>query len=387
MKLTDLIVEVRDESLARVGQLRPADLPGFNAILRFNAPGTWSCRLPYGHPMAEALRQPGAGIIVSTSQGVLLSGPTRAVKLDQSTEDPVGAYTITGVDDSIILGERLAYPEPSNADVSTQLNAYDVRTGSAEDVMKAYVEANIGPTAPATRQIPELTIEPSLNRGPTVQESARFDTLQELLEGLGQLATLGFTIEQEDADLQFKVYEPADRTKFVRLDIDNGKLNRTEYSYSEPKATRVIVAGQGDGASRTFIERTTSDSLNAETQWGRRIEVFKDQRNSGDTAELEQAGDEILVVDGKTVVSVSVSPSDRDSMLFGIDWNLGDKVTVVVGPTELEAVVSEVGIGVAADGVRIIATVGEPTSLDFETQVLTKQTDQALRISKLERTK
>lgn len=387
MQIQDLVIEVRNADLVRVGQLRPADLPGFTAVLRYNEVGSWTVKLPVGHPLAEELRKPGAGLIVSTEQGVLLSGPTIAVKTDQSTDDLVGTYTIQGADDSIVLSERLAYPTPTTANVAAQTSAYDVRTGNAETVMKAYVNANIGPSAPVARRIPELTIEASSNLGPTVSGSARFETLQELLKSFADLSQLGFTIEQNGNELEFQVYAPTDRSAFVRLDLDNGRLKRSEYSYNQPKTTRVIVAGQGEEELRTFIERTSTQSLEAETAWGRRIEQFKDQRGSGDLTELQQAGDEVLVNDGKTIVSVSISPSDDQTMLFGVDWNLGDKVTVVVGETELQAVVTEVGILISQDGVRIGATVGEPNSMDYETQLLTKQADAALRISSLERIK
>lgn len=386
MQIQDLVIEVRNADLVRVGQLRPADLPGFTAVLRYNEPGSWQVTLPVGHPLAEELKKPGSGLIVSTDDGVLISGPTTSVKTDQSTEDLVGTYTIQGVDDSILLSERLAYPTPTTADVTAQTSAYDERTGNAETVMKAYVNANIGPAAPVTRRVPNLTVEASSNLGPTIKGSARFETLQELLKGFADLSELGFTIEQNGDELEFQVYAPNDRSAFVRLDLDNGRLKKSEYSYTAPKTTRVIVGGQGEAELRTFVERSSSESLEAEISWGRRIEIFKDQRSTEDLAELQQAGDEVLVKDGKTIVSVSISPSDDQTMLYGKDWNLGDKVSVVVGDTELQAVVTEVGILISEDGVRIGATVGEPNSNDYETQLLIKQADTALRISSLERT-
>lgn len=387
MLVSDLTIEVRDATLTRVGFLLPEDLVGFQAVLRWNNIGTWKCVLPVGHRMGEYLRQPGAGIVVSTDLGTLLSGPTTAVVTKQDTTNPDGTYEITGLDDSVVLKERLAYPTPTTADVTAQVNAYDVRTGVAEDIMKAFVTANIGPTAPAARRVAGLTVETSAGRGSTVTGSGRFQTLQELLSGLADLSGLGYTIEQVGTALQFQVYSPVDRSASVRLDLYNGKLTRTEYAYSQPKATRTIVGGSGDLAARTFIERSTTESATAESAWNRRIEVFTDQRSNTTLADLQQAGDEILTKDGKTIVTVSINPSDDQTMLFGKDWGLGDKVTVVVGETQLTSVVTEVGILIAKDGVRIGATVGEPKSLDYETQIATRQADQLARISNLERTK
>ena len=387
MKVSDLIVEVRNASLQRVGQLTPADLVGFTAVLRFNNVGAWKVTLPVGNAMAEALSEPGAGLIVSTTNGVLLSGPTTSVVTNQATDDPNGTYEITGVDDSVLLTERLSYPKPTTADVTAQNVAYDVRTGACETVLKGYVNANIGPSAPTVRQVAGLTVEADAARGVSVTGQGRFQTLQDLLSGLADVAGLGYTIEQVGTGLQFQVYQPTDRSAYVRLDLQNGRLKKSEYAYSQPLVTRTIVGGDGDDELRTFIERSNTTSLAAETTWGRRIETFTDSRSTTDTAKLQAAGDEVLATDGKTQIGVSITPSDDQTMLFGADWNLGDKVSVVIGDTELKAVVTEVGLLISSDGVRIGATVGEPRSLDYETQILTRQADAAYRISKLERTK
>jgi hypothetical protein len=385
MRVEDLTIEVRNPNLQRVGQLRPEELVGFTAVLRFNAVGSWTAKLPVDHPMAEELRTPGAGVIVTLGDQVILSGPTRQVVTDQDRTDPKGTYTITGVTDSVVLEERLAYPTPTTDDVAAQTSAYDVRNGAAEDVIKGYVRANIAEDAPTARAIPQLVTEASQSRGLNVRASARFDRLLDLLEGLAEVAGLGFTIDQEASQLQFKVYEPVDRSALVRLDIDNNRLTKSSFSYAAPKATRAIVAGQGEGAARTFLEIDTTDSTEAETQWQSRVEIFVDRRDTEDPNELAQAGQELLVKDGKTLISVSISPSDDETMKFGTDWGLGDKVTCVVGPTELQAVVTEVGILITESGVFLGATVGESRFLDFETQILTQQAEAALRLSKLER--
>lgn len=385
MRVEDLTIEVRNADLERVGQLRPADLVGFTAVLKFNAVGTWKVNLPVGHPMAEQLKLPGSGLIVSTDQGVIFSGCTTSVVTNQTLQDPAGVYEISGVDDSILLVERLAYPTPTTADVTAQVNVSDDRTGAAEDVMKAYVEANIGAQAPAARKVSSLAIEPSAGLGATVTASARFQTLQELLVGLADVSGLGFTIEQAGSVLQFQVYQPLDRSATVRLDLYNGRLTRSEFTYSRPNATHVIVGGAGDGSERILLERTSLESQEAAALWNRRIEVFADSRGASDSASLQQAADEILATDGRTITSSSVTPSDDQTMRFGIDWNLGDRVSVVVNDEETSAVVTEVGILITAEGVRIGATIGDTSKPEVEAQLAHNLQSQDERISNLER--
>lgn len=389
MRVDELTVEVRDASLARVGQILEADLVGSQFVPRFNGVGAWRIRLNASHAMADALRAPGAGIIVTRNDGsVLLSGLTRSAKITKTAEDPAGVWEIDGVDDSFVLGTHLAYPDPSTADVTAQASDYDTRTDVAETVMKGLVEDNIGPSAPTARKIPALTIDADLGRGQTVTAKARFDKLGELLTNIASTSGLGFTIDQDGDALVFRVYEPTDRSATVRMDVDNARLTKSEYSYTVPAATRVIVAGQGTGVDRTFVEVTTTDSTDAETEWGQRIEVFKDQRNTNDTTELEQAGAEVLADGGFTLKAVSVSPSDDQTMRYGEDWGLGDRVTVVVGSDEVVQVVTEVAVVVTEDGVKVGATVGDPfvaSASDTETALAATASDQEARISNLER--
>jgi hypothetical protein len=387
MRVDELTIEVRDGSLARVGQILPSEMVGFEAVLRFNNVGAWKITLPSNHVMADALRAPGAGIIVTSEIGVILSGPTVAAKQTKTAADPIGIWEITGSDDSIILGERLVYPDPANS-VDAQTADFDERTGAAETVIKAYVNANIGPSAPVARRASNLIIEADLGRGEIVTGQARFDTLGPFIESLASTSSLGFTIEQNGSDLEFQIFEPTDRSAEIRMDVDNARLEKSEYTYTQPSVTRVVVAGPVTGTTREFIERTSTESLAAESDWARRIEVFKDARGNSDADALALAGDELLTDGGYTVESVSVSPNDNQTMAYGIDWGLGDKVTVVVGNEEIVQIVTEVALVITTDGIKIGATVGNVKAAarqDIEARNTEKSQDQETRISNLER--
>lgn len=384
MKITDLSIEVRDENLNRVGQLLGADIVGATFVLRHNNVGSWNVSIPASSSMVDYLRTPGYGLIVTGRDGVILSGPTVSAKLIQSQDDLQGVWQIQGADDSLILQERLAYPTPSVADVSAQVSTHDVQSGVAETVLKHYVDANLV-SGPSERAVDGLTVAADSSRGTTVDAQARFINLQELLYGIAQSGGLGYSISQIDSGLVFDVYEPQDVSDNVRLDVDNGRLSSTEYAYAAPKLTRAIVGGAGEAIERLFSEGSTVESLESETVWKRRIEAFVDERGSEDSAQLAQAAFEALVDDGKTRISMAVTPSDSETMLYGSDWNLGDTVTVVVNDLEATAVVYEVGISVQVDGVYIAATVGNPTPLEFESRLVATQNDHSGRISNLER--
>jgi len=392
MKVSDLLVEVRDANYNRVGVITGDYLVGFNCVLRFNGIGTWTLNLPADHRLQSTLTTPGSGIIVTLLGNTLFSGPMTWYQTTQTINDQIGMTQITGLDDSVLLRDRLAYPTPSTADVTLQTSAYDARSGAAETVMKTYVNVNMGALAPATRQASRFTVQGDFGRGATVSGSARFDILYELLQSLADASlqggtALGFDILQVGSNVQFQVYAPTDRSATVRLDIANNLLTETIYSLAAPKTTRAIVGGQGDAAARAFIERSSTTSLAAETAWGRRIETFVDSRSSTTTAQLQTDGDDRLGTDGRAQVTASIKPTDNTAMLFGRDWFLGDTVTVVVGSYQLAAVVSELALSVNTDGVRLYGTIGEPKLQTYEQQILNIQADLSSRLNNLERYK
>jgi hypothetical protein len=385
MFIGDVTVEVRDDSFNRIGQILPKDLVGFQAVLRFNNVGSWDITLPAGHDVGEILRLPGSGIIVTGPTGVLLSGPTMSATNSKTSDNPNGEWLISGVDDSVLLGERLAYPDPSESDVTLQAAAYDSRRTLASTAMYGYVSDNIGPSATTERRIVNLDVDTDGGIGSEVVPSARFDILGELLSGIASIDGLGFDIKQNDGVLLFTVYEPEDRTGQIRMDVANSTLSSTEYAYGSHSLSRAIVAGQGQGEERQFIEVTSTESITAETLWGRRIETFIDQRNTSDVDELQQAGIEKLADGGSTLTSVDVIPSSDLTMAYGKDWGLGDKVTVVVDDQEVQAVVTAVSISISDDGIRVGATVGEPTGVDYESKMAKRTTSTTQRVNALER--
>lgn len=387
MRVEELTVEVRDENINRVGQILPVDLVGFKAVLRFNNVGTWEIDLPVGHPMGELLRLPGYGLIVTGPDGVILSGPTTSAENTKERGNPEGTWIITGSDDSIILGERLAYPTPSTADVTAQTQAYDsVYDETTSTAMYGYVERNlITGVAPTARAVTGLVLAADTSLGTTVTKSARFNVLGELLTELAVVDGLGFDIKQQDYDLVFSVYQPVDRSLEIRMDIANNTLSKTSYGYAAPGVTRAIVAGQGQAEDRTFVEVTTTDSTSAQALWARRIENFIDQRNTDVAEELTQAGLERLAEAGNTITSVDVVPSSDTTMRPFVDWNLGDRVGVVIGGQEVAAVVTQIAVTIESDGVRIGATVGEPTGVDYESLMAGRQQSTARKINALER--
>ena len=356
MKLSDITVEVRDKALNRLGVISNNELD-LELIGEHNNVGSWKLILPLEHHLTEAMRTPGSGLIVTGPNDVLMSGPTLQPELAVTPDDLGGTVTFEGTSDTVILADMLAFPEPTNPDPETQLEAYDIRSGLAETVLHEYVDANIGPSAPVARRR-GIIMGTDLGRGVSVQKSARFLVLGELLSELAGPSGLGFRIVQRPAGLTFETYEVQDRTAFIRLDARNGTLAGQKVATSAPGLTRVIVAGQGEGVERQLLYFDNAASLQAEADWGRRIERFIDQRQTSDVLELTQAAVEALAEGGDTIISIQAVPVENESMTFGVDWYMGDLVSVVVEDVELSSVVTGYTLLAHDDGFKVGATIG-----------------------------
>ncbi|WDS52042.1 minor tail protein [Microbacterium phage Caron] len=417
MNVSDIIVEVRDRDLIRRAQLTDADLDSLVIVPRDNAVGSWQLTLPETvlneetgewepHAAARALRQEGAGLIVSApgpdlivdpelpavpTWDTLLSGPMTTATFEADGNDLTGRWVFTGVSDTVLLADALAYPEPSNGDPTTQAVANDKRTGTAEAILRQYVAFNItalqAPPSRVSGLRSRLVLEGvNQNRGQRLTKSPRFQNLLELCQEIGFAGGVSFDIVQRDTRLVFRVWEPADRSAFVRMDMGNDLLKSVSYGYGSPSTTVAVVAGQGEGAARAIVSRTSTEAADAETRWGRRIERFVDQRNTENAAELEQKGDETILEGGATASGLQATPTDAETMLLLRDWNVGDIVAVVVEGQEVKAPVTEVALGVNGADVTLVATLGEASAFDPDAASQKRAQETSSRVSAIERT-
>jgi hypothetical protein len=357
-------IYVRDAHLNRIGQI--TDFTQLDLIPRFNAVGSFALDLPTDSFAARELIKPKAGIIVKKDGVNIFSGTVTGRQRSFNADGD--NLTLSGVDDIAHLANRLAYPEPS---AQFNLADYDVRTGLAEKIIKEYVSVNAGPDAPITsRNV--LSIEANKGLGSKVIGRARFHNLLEFLSSLALTGGgLGLNVVQVGQSLEFRVYQPTDKTKTAFFSPLLGNLAEFEYSHDNPEANMVIVGGGGEGKERilkwkqdnasiakfgrieSFIDqRNTTDieELNQSMderlvegkerilKWKQdnasiakfgRIESFIDQRNTTDIEELNQSMDEGLV-EGKEQHSFSFTPIDTPQLAFNRDYSLGDKVSVIL---------------------------------------------------------
>lgn len=385
----DLILELRDPTLAVRRSVDLNNLLELKLLPRHNQLGAWTAKL-VDSVDADLARQPGWGVVATVDDRVVLSGPVQAAEHTDKPGEP-GTWSLAGFDDMVVVADAVAYPSPGSTDLTAQGgtagSGYDKRSGTAEAVILGYVGANVGPSAPAARRATGLTLSTSLGRGGTGSWRARFDPLGELLEGIAKPRGLGFRVRQVGVGRLFEVYAPVDRSATLQFDTANDTADEVTYSYQAPALTRAIVGGGGAGAARALRERSNAGSLAAEALWGRRVEQFVDERDTTDTGELDQAGDQALADAGLTLVAAKLAPRDTAQTKFGRDYFLGDKVTVVVGDLPVAAVITEVEATWTPAGYAVAATVGDASAATRNPLLaqLRASRAQARRLGRLER--
>lgn len=347
---------VRDSTLDRVGEI--SDFAKLEMVLRFNLADTWVLDLPTDTQSAAALTEPGAGLIVKRDGVTIMSGPVITPQRQWNASGD--KLTVAGFSDDIYLEDRLVRPcaPPYTA------TDYDVRTGAAETVIRAYVDANAGPGAAVERQVPGLTLAADGAHGSTVTGRGRWDVLGDLLRSLATAGgDLGFRVVQSGATLVFEVYVPTDLSDSVIFSPELGNLRGFSYAPTAPEADWIVAAGSGEGAARVIRESGDNDAI---VRWNRRIEAFRDRRDTSDLGELDQSIDEELANKAEKTV-LTITPVDTEAVAYLADYTLGDKVSVEIDGARFSDVVREVHLTLDKDGEVNTPTIGTPgtTTKDF----------------------
>lgn len=316
-------VIIRNVTRTRVGEIQAFTKISFS--LKYNDVGTWSLEISKDHPKAALLTK-GAWLTFMVGDFELCSGVLRGFKQSWGSSD-IGTGTLTayGPTAEVVISDRLAYPVPGSVATSQAGSAYDSRSGVGETIIKAWVDANAGPSAIAARKTGGLVIETDAGRGETIKGSARMDNLLTFIQPLAESAKLGFNVQfGTDDTMSFQMFQPADRSATAKFGRELGNLVSFEYTQEAPKSSDVVVGGSGDLTARVFREITDSVTI---ADWGNRSETFVDRRDTADATELDQAATEESVNNGP-VAGLTIKTIDTPLLAFGVDYYLGDKVSI-----------------------------------------------------------
>ncbi len=365
-------IYIRDKQRKRVAEVD--NYANLQAVLRFNDVGTWTLTMEAGTTPANLLSW-GGGIVLHRDGVAKFSGPVR--KMERRWNANENVLIASGFSDEIYLNDRLAYPVPGGPPYTSQ--AYDVRTGAAETIMKQYVDYNAGPNANTERRVSGLTLQTDAGLGSSITGRARFQTLLELLQ---KLAIQGGGLGLRIVDLEFQVYQPEDKTGSIVLSKELGNLKEHYYHLQAATGNYGICGGDGEGVSRAFEEGGDSESI---VRYGR-IETFIDQRSTADSDELQQAVAEELEKNAEKM-GLTLVPIVIPNMEFYEDYDLGDQVKVMVDGEAVTETIREAHLTLTSENVSITPFIGSEGVRMYEELAALFEVKRQLarRISNLER--
>lgn len=307
-------VLMRDTDLLPLGELRVKDV---QAVSRRNDVGTWQVTVNARPGESWEDYADGMGVLIEDDD-TTISGPH--IEWEFERDGGRRSLKLRGVDDNTVLADHIIIPDPANPTDDQEVDVWRM-TGPAETVMRALVDAQIGPSAPALYQIPNLTLDPDLGRGSEVTVSGRYENLLETMQELAETGGVDFRVVQVGRRLVLRFREGEDLSRAVRLREEHGGITRLTLKRTAPTVTEVIVGGLGSGATRKMWRDTQP------TSWHRRITDFVDRQTASDENELQQAAEKALA-DGQEAVSVTFETADTKNIKYGREYGIGDTITL-----------------------------------------------------------
>lgn len=384
--VADYGLYVRDAS----GRLQAAieDYHDLELTLRHNAIGAWRMTVPTQSRACQALNF-GGGIVVMRNGATVLSGDVRG--MDRNWTATGDVTVCDGPDDLTLLADEVASPDPTQSGPNAA-NNYGTQVAdvqgptNAETVIKSYVNRNIGPGAIASRQRYGLVLAVNKGRGNTVTGRGRFQTLFDLVVELATAGNLGLRLLQTDIGTgftrQFDVYTPQDVSGTAIFSPSLGTLREYRYTLRASEANYFIAAGGGVGTAR--IVREGGDAA-AQALYGRIVQ-FLDRRDTAVVAELDQAIAEAITSKSQKA-ELQITPLETGALAYGTDYNLGDRVSVIMDGVTVTDLVRTVVISLTVNsGETVTPYVGTAAMADkYVAKLFRTLKSQETRLRNLER--
>lgn len=354
--MSTLHVELWSQTFTRLGFVN--DATRVKLVHRHNGRGLIELAVPLDHNRIAALLTPGVRCVATfTADGgtpVVISGRMPSVRTEtlSAGSGPAPAkvkHLVTSFVSDWSVFDVLAWPVPS-ALLTAQAVPYWVSTGPAETVIKALANA-----ASSRLGLP-VTIPASSGRGATVTASLRMTRVSDAIAALADAGGIGVSIVQSGAGWALDCYLGADRTART-LSEAGGTITDWSWTATPPKATRVVVGGQGEAAARVFRARLDAA---AESAWGV-VEEFIDARDLSTPTDLDARGNQRLAEMAATS-GFAVTLAETDTVAYGRNLAVGDlvKVEVVPGVTRTD-LLREVSLEwTTSDGLKVQPVMGDP---------------------------
>ena len=264
-----------------------------------------------------------------------------------------------------LLGRRIvAYRDDTS---------YARKSDAAETVMKEYVEENCGPSALAVNNrlldgvIAGFSVQADAANGDNWEGDRSGKLLIEVLEEISNFSGIDYqVVGTGNATYEFRTYigqlgadkttngldavtglNAAGNTPFVFNPEFGNVRNASLTQKNRESANAVVVFGKGQGLTRTIAVRTNATAI-AATPIAQR-EVMRGGGSQESAPELNDLGDEWLAK-MKRKEEFNFVPMDTENSLYGVHYELGDRITGKLGDFEADKRITSLTVTVSKGG-------------------------------------
>lgn len=246
---------------------------------------------------------------------------------------------VVGRDTKVFLKWRVVIPpgyyDPVDTEAETQiLHAYDRIKGTGETVMKHYVTNHItDPLDREERQMANTFVAADQQRGKDMAWQSRFGSLAEEIKKIALYNDLGygFVFDPAEKKFTFDVYEGTNRIVnqserppciFIR---ERKTLTDTEYSLDYLSAVSCVYVGDSKEDEEQYVQKMKQGET-----WSIYTEAYMD--GGVDFSSSEDAPEELqdkgiaYLAENRPAENLTGTATSR--LVYGVDWFLGDYVTV-----------------------------------------------------------
>lgn len=292
-------------------------------VKRFTAAGEFELYLPASPALMELFT--GETLITRDDSNVAMIPE----KIELTTDAETGNYlTISGRSAESILGRRII-PKQTNY------------RGTTENALRKMVTDNIILPADSTRKIPIFTLAPARGFTETIDKQVTGKNLLTVISDICTAYEYGFEVTFTNGNFVFDIYKGVDRSAGqqanprVIFSPEFENLGNTEYSRDNTTYfNSVYVAGQGEGKDRVIVNvNSAKKGLFLREEW---VDARQTSSNTDEgqltpeeySALLQQQGDEELG-NARETTNFGGEILDVNVYVFGVDYGLGDKVSVI----------------------------------------------------------
>ncbi|MEK6452628.1 siphovirus ReqiPepy6 Gp37-like family protein [Caldifermentibacillus hisashii] len=268
-----------------------AEIDNYESLLftrRWHEVGEFELRINR-HKRHTELLQRGTLIMLGGSRNKVGIIRHREIALDENGKKTEN-WLVKGITLKGIAAQRITVPPVGDS--------HDRANGSAETVMKHYVNNHIVNPIDVKRKIDMVVLASDQQRGSTINWESRFKNLAEELIEISKASGLGWDVilDFQQKKWIFDVFEGRDLTvnqsvnppvifspqfeSLKQLSFVESNYNYKNYGY---------IAGQGEGEDRRVVEVGEAEGLS-------RIETFIDARDISEQDEDQQALPEEQVI-------------------------------------------------------------------------------------------